>query len=464
MLRQWFGFRTPVSRLAYVLGGVLFMGIKFAIDRAIFTHVVHKELTPLAFLSPFFRDRAALLSDAPEGSIWLLLLVSLPFLWLGASMSVRRAFDAGLPPLVGFLFLIPGVHYLLMLALSVLPTRAAPAPPPARDPYRPPPEQTALAPVVPRSGLAALRAIALASLVGLAMFGICVYGFKSYGTALFLATPFVMGTVAALAYSKAKDVSPDYKAPRAFGCAMASLVLVGVALLVSAQEGLGCLAMALFPAALLATLGSLLAVSIDAMGEVQRRGRSALLLLPLAAGVESAAQPAPEYEVVTTIEVDAPPEVVWQHVVRFPDLAPPTEWMFEHGISYPLRARIEGEGVGAIRYCEFSTGDFVEPITRWDAPHVLSFDVKETPPPMRELTPWDQVDAPHLQGFMRSKRGEFRLVALPGGRTRLEGSTWYALEIYPVLYWKGVTDHILHTIHLRVLNHIQALSEAEAAG
>jgi hypothetical protein len=60
---------------------------------------------------------------------------------------------------------------------------------------------------------------------------------------------------------------------------------------------------------------------------------------------------------------------------------------------------------------------------------------------------------------MVSRRGEFRLVALPGGRTRLEGSTWYTLAIYPEGYWRGFGDALLHAIHGRVLAHIKRLSE-----
>jgi hypothetical protein len=171
---------------------------------------------------------------------------------------------------------------------------------------------------------------------------------------------------------------------------------------------------------------------------------------------------APLHEVVSSVVVDAPPEVVWRHVVSFPDLAPPTELLFRAGIAYPTRARIEGEGVGAVRYCEFSTGTFVEPITRWEPGKRLSFDVAENPPPMREWSPWDRVDAPHLDGFMRSRRGEFRLVALPDGRTRLEGSTFYELQIFPELYWKAWTDGIVHSIHGRVLEHIRRLAEEDA--
>ena len=62
---------------------------------------------------------------------------------------------------------------------------------------------------------------------------------------------------------------------------------------------------------------------------------------------------------------------------------------------------------------------------------------------------------PHLEGYMVSRRGEFRLVALPGARTRLEGSTWYTLAIYPEGYWMIYGDALLHLIHGRVLEHIK---------
>jgi len=41
------------------------------------------------------------------------------------------------------------------------------------------------------------------------------------------------------------------------------------------------------------------------------------------------------------------------------------EPLFRLGFASPQYARIEGTGVGAIRYCVFSTGPFVEPITAW---------------------------------------------------------------------------------------------------
>ena len=80
---------------------------------------------------------------------------------------------------------------------------------------------------------------------------------------------------------------------------------------------------------------------------------------------------------------------------------------------------------------------------------------------MRELTPYRGVHPPHLDGTFRARRGEFRLVALPDGRTRLEGSTWYTLDMAPNAYWAFWADLLVHAIHDRVLAHVKRLAEAD---
>jgi uncharacterized protein YndB with AHSA1/START domain len=165
-------------------------------------------------------------------------------------------------------------------------------------------------------------------------------------------------------------------------------------------------------------------------------------------------------EVRTAVEVDAPREVVWRHVVSFPPLPEARELWFRAGIASPIGATIDGVGVGAIRRCDFTTGPFVEPITAWESPSRLAFDVAAQPLPMTELSPWARVFAPHLERALVSRRGEFRLVELPEGRTRLEGSTWYTLDLDPRFYWTRWSDAVIHAIHRRVLGHVKALSES----
>ena len=131
-------------------------------------------------------------------------------------------------------------------------------------------------------------------------------------------------------------------------------------------------------------------------------------------------------------------------------------------MAYPLSAEIDGTGPGAIRRCIFSTGAFVEPIEVWDAPRLLKFAVTSNPPAMREWSLYPNLHPPHIDNYLVSHGGQFRLIELPGGRTRLEGTTWYEHNLWPAGYWRWWSDFLIHRIHLRVLNHVMQLSESAA--
>ena len=152
-----------------------------------------------------------------------------------------------------------------------------------------------------------------------------------------------------------------------------------------------------------------------------------------------------------------PIEKVWANVVEFPQIDKTPDGILKLGFAYPINAKIDGTGVGAIRRCNFNTGSFVEPITVWDEPHLLAFDVKEQPAPMTELSPYENLHTAHLE-YLRSQKGQFRLFE-KDGKTILEGTTFYTHDIAPDLYWKLFSDEIIHQIHLRVLNHIKEVSE-----
>ncbi len=80
---------------------------------------------------------------------------------------------------------------------------------------------------------------------------------------------------------------------------------------------------------------------------------------------------------------------------------------------------------------------------------------------MTELSPYRNVHPPHLNHYLRSTHGEFRLIELPGGRTRLEGRTWYQFDMFPSWYWTLWSDLLIHKIHERVLMHIKGLAERQ---
>jgi hypothetical protein len=89
--------------------------------------------------------------------------------------------------------------------------------------------------------------------------------------------------------------------------------------------------------------------------------------------------------------------------------------------------------------------------------------VTENPPPMKELSPYKDLHAPHLHGFMVSRQGQFRL-SEKDGKVLLEGTTWYTHDLAPEFYWGMMSDEIIHQIHLRVLNHIKQQVEKHPQG
>jgi hypothetical protein len=304
---------------------------------------------------------------------------------------------------------------------------------------------------------AAAIAVAGGSFAAFACIGVGVLGLRTYGVFVFLATPFVLGAVTGYLLSRNTPATRS----QTVGVALLTLATISVGLVSVAFEGVVCLVMSMPVAVPLALAGAFAGRSFaEKREEGPRRLLLSLLILPAGTVVDSRALPDRDAHVVlSVVEIDAPADRVWENVIEFPPLPEPAGWWFRAGIAYPKYASIEGRGVGAIRYCVFSTGPFVEPITAWEPGRRLAFDVTSFPEPMSELSIYRGVHPPHLNGYLRSRRGEFRLIRLAGGRTRLEGRTWYELDMAPSLYWEAVTDAVIHSIHRRVLDHIKRESE-----
>ena len=448
LLRLWFSLSVDVRRMTYASSGFGLMVVKYAVEAALIWHYTGRFFAPHDFLNPLLSMRQTFFQPpAPDWLQWVLFAWTLPFLWIAVSMSVRRAANAGVGALVGLLVLLPMLNYTTMVVLCLLPTRVE------LDW-----EDQLVAPRVDHRIKSALWGIVASLGITVVMVGVGVYALEDYGATLFLGTPILVGATSAFIYNR------PYA--RTLGSSLVvsqlAILMCGLAMLLFAVEGMMCLLM-LFPvAAVMGLLGGMIGYVLGAMTASRGAYLSLLMAsLPALAGAESLHRPTPVYEVITTVEIDAPPEQVWRHVIGFGELPEPDPWYFKLGIAYPRRATIEGAGVGAVRRCEFSTGAFVEPVTVWEPPRRLAFDVESQPPPMHELSPYRHVHPPHLDGYLRCQRGEFRLVALPGGRTRLEGSTWYEFEMYPQDYWTIWSDACIHRIHQRVLRHIKSLSERD---
>jgi len=147
--------------------------------------------------------------------------------------------------------------------------------------------------------------------------------------------------------------------------------------------------------------------------------------------------------------------------VETPSLPPPREWLFRAGIACPLQTRMFTRGpTSAFRLCVLSTGTMVEKVDVFQTNRQLHFQVLNTPPVMNEWSPWN-IHPAHLQDVMQMHAGQFLLSALPGGRTRVVGTSWYHHDIWPSAYWRLWSDSVVHQVHRRVLNEIKARSERD---
>lgn len=455
-LWRWDG---RVSRSTYAIVGLVGVAVKHNLDRLVASSFLGYNNSFNYWVPLGKAAQLNHLSDTEARFLATLLLASIPFIWVGVAMTVKRLRDAGQPVWLVVFFFAPFINLLFFLLLCALPPQdrsqeleGAPWPGPhGIDRF------------IPHSkiGSAALSLVVTTVLgIGFVVMGTLVIG--AYGWGLFVALPFCLGMFSVLLYS--------YHEPRewfdSLAVALLPVALVGAALFLVAIEGIICLLMAAPFAVALAALGGALGYAIQARHWRPKQSPAMfsilILLVPATFGVErAAALRPPVYEVQTAIEVNAPPERVWNQVVAFAEIPPPKELLFRAGIAYPIRAEISGHGVGAVRHCIFSTGAFVEPIEVWDEPHLLKFGVIANPAPLNELTPYGHIDTPHLHGYFVSDEGQFSLIALPDGRTRLEGTTWYHNAMWPAAYWHLWSDYIIHRIHSRVLEHIR--TEAEAA-
>jgi uncharacterized protein YndB with AHSA1/START domain len=295
-------------------------------------------------------------------------------------------------------------------------------------------------------------------LVGILLLAILVVGGIAllhsglYGWTIFTLLPVTIGGLASWI---------DGSATGGRAARLGALTVAGATccLLVLGLEGFICIAICLPLAMPLGALGGWLVYRAGSSQTAARGGIAMLLLLPPASLTWDVQARPPVFEVRSAITIAAPPERVWKYVVAFSEMPGPREWFFRAGLAYPTRARMEGHGAGAVRYCDFSTGPVVEPIVVWDEPHLLRFRVTATPAPMREWSPYAEVSPKHLHGYLISRLGEFRLTRLPGNRTLLEGTTWYQHGLWPAQYWRWWSDAAIHRIHLRVFNHIRTLAE-----
>lgn len=433
LLNRIFGFQEPVDQKFYFTVGLSLMFGKYLVDMFVIYLVAGIFWTPIDYLIPLLEVRADKIAEFPLWFYFTFIIWTLPFIWVGVSMTYRRAIDAGKSPWYVLGFFLPVLNYLVMVWLCILPSK---------------PIQTEKTDQKNTSSddrfKHALIGVIASIIAGIAVILIAVFIFDSYGLSVFVLVPFLLGLIATYLFN-AKGIrslkESNWVAFIALGILSGSVILFSL-------EGLICVAMALPLAIPIVFLGAVLGrkIATNRVSYLQG-GLPILILFPAFLAFDSISPQSSTFSVTTSVEISANINTVWNNVIEFDEIEQDPDWFFKMGIAYPIRATIEGQGVGAIRYCEFSTGPFVEPITVWNEPVHLAFDVVDQPASLQELSIYENVNAPHVHDFFNSTNGEFRLTFISENETLLEGTTWYTLEIYPHFYWRPISEWLVEKIH-----------------
>lgn len=446
--KQILSWKGDIIRRDYLIWGSVLFAIKYNLDR----------LTALSFdrswyITDYFLqvDNIGIgqLSSSDNRFYIILLLQSLPFIWFGTLLCVKRLRSCALPPWLVIFFFIPFVNLLLFVILSAIPEKS---------------KQTIdkdrfLDKIIPESQYgSAIFAVGIVLLIALALTGLLINYFEDYGWSLFIGIPFFLGFGSVMIYGHRRQLT--YR--QALSVALVAILFFNLIIFILAFEGILCIVMALPILLVIAAIGATIGFAIHHQQPVAgaRMFIVPILVIPLFGIIEHNSQmTAITTHVDTEIIVDASKQKVWDELVAFSHIDEPAEWLFKTGIAYPIDATISGTGVGAIRKCNFTTGPFIEPITTWDEPNILAFGVLDQPPPMIEWSIYSNLQIAHLDGYFKSVKGQFKLEHLSDGRTKLTGTTWYYHTIWPSTYWRMWSDYILHRIHFRVLTHIKNKAE-----
>ncbi len=446
-LKQLINWNGTINRKHYFIWGLLLFAIKYNLDRLVALYHEKNWIIINYFLAT---ENVSELGNSEDRLFYLqLLLLSIPFVYFGTVLTLKRLRDAGKSPWLVLFFFLPFLNFLLFAALATLTSAST----------QPQQGSSWLNRIRPKSKVgSAFFALFITLVLALATSLLLVSQFESYGWGVFIGIPFFLGFGTVLIYGR-ENLS---RRRESIGLALLSVSLFSLVIFILAVEGIICLTMAFPILLLLSSLGALLAYGL-VDGSPTENTKSIFLpflVIPIIGFSEISNSPEPHTTSVTTeIIIDAPKQEVWDQLVAFSEIDEPKDFIFSTGIAYPTHAEIEGTGVGAIRQCNFTTGAFIEPITVWDEPNLLEFSVLDQPPPMIENSPYGDLEVPHLDGYFLSHKGQFKLEELENGQTKLLGTTWYSHDIWPGFYWRLWSDFILHRIHFRVLNHIKLEAE-----
>lgn len=279
----------------------------------------------------------------------------------------------------------------------------------------------------------------------------------NYGATLFFTIPssitFLVG------YSKTFEGTPHDKIKKSlkgFLTIMLAIALFSGLLIAIGLEGAICILMAYPFFVIPMTIAYIIGLLIGNADKNIKRNSLILLIIinPSTYIYDSYTEPIEE-EITTELVINVSKENIWHNLstkIAFEDTP---KLLFQKGISYPKSIQLDKTDSKLSYLCITNNDTIHLDISKFKTNSNVTFTPREQTIPMRELTPYDSIDAEHLHNYFIVNYGQITLNAIDNNTTKIIAKTSYSYKIAPKWYWKLWSGHIINEMQLHVLNSIK---------
>ncbi|WP_079242389.1 hypothetical protein [Chryseobacterium indologenes] len=282
-----------------------------------------------------------------------------------------------------------------------------------------------------------------------------------YGVTMFLTIPVSIGFIIGyVKYFKKIGLMNVLKTilKIVLGLVIFSLILIGAGV-----EGAICIIMAIPFIGFAMFVGFNIGFIIGVFDEKRHTGSVIVFILfinPASYIFDTYTKPIEE-TITTEMIVNSSNEKVWKLLNTQINFDTPDFILFEKGVSYPKNIKLVNDN-GKLGYsCQTNNDELQLNINEFIENKKVKFFLENQTVPMKEITPYQNIDAKHLHDYFIVKYGEITLDKLSENRTKIIAKTKYSYKIAPTWYWKNWSGYIIDKMQNHVLQSIKTQSENE---
>lgn len=280
-----------------------------------------------------------------------------------------------------------------------------------------------------------------------------------YGTTLFFSIPATIGFL--IGYSRIYN--SDEKRDRTLKKAIKSfcitlLIIAGLSglLIEIGVEGAICILMA-YPFLIIPVFSAFLIGNY--VGKTDRKNKMnslaivvLFLLNPISYIFDSYTKPI-EDVVITEYIIKKSPAEVWDSLTSEIIFKKKLGLLFAKGVSHPKQL-IFNNTIKPNFICYTNNDTITLDILKMNSIKNIKFKLREQTIPMKEISPYNSINAKHLHNYFNVNYGEILLKPISKNKTKLIAITSYNYKIAPKWYWKLWSNYIINKMHLHVLKSL----------